>query len=531
MRWTEAVAVGTVVAVAGAAGAAAFARPLPPSTVRSVNLGVVQPALARVVRIADDTLAGLPAMPNLDALAHWPTAVRHRLTIAADSRALAGTPLGDTGLSTVPPGVLPMGISSPPSPEQRVTVSTAATPILRPSAATAGPRPAVARVVSAKPMLPVRPAPPRNPLPTSTSAGGSPPGVQSEPGMALPVALPPAPPATNTPAPGTSVASAPPRITSPLSLLPTAALRPAAAPSQPAAPAQTVTTVPDMAPLEKALRAHLDRQSGTWGVTVIDLPSGAQVGVGDTRVFRSASTMKLPLAMYILAQAASGHANLDQKLTLQPADYQEGTGVVAGAAVGSAHTVQRLLELALAESDNTATAMLLRRFAKADVWAYAERLGARASHQGDVFTATPQDLARLLQQLFTAQALPAPQSAFILDLLSRSSFHDRLEAGVPPGTRVAHKIGSLPGMVHDAGIIWAPGRPFAVVVMNEGVPNEAAAAATVAAIARLAYDFEVGLARAMPPPRPDPLQERPAARVAVGNPAGGGSTESNASSN
>jgi hypothetical protein len=50
--------------------------------------------------------------------------------------------------------------------------------------------------------------------------------------------------------------------------------------------------------------------------------------------------------------------------------------------------------------------------------------------------------------------------------LSRQQINDRLPAALPDGVVVAHKTGNLPGLTHDAGIIFTPSGPRVVVAMT-----------------------------------------------------------------
>jgi len=43
-------------------------------------------------------------------------------------------------------------------------------------------------------------------------------------------------------------------------------------------------------------------------------------------------------------------------------------------------------------------------------------------------------------------------------------------AGLPPGTRVAHKTGEITAVSHDAAIVYPPGRqPYVLVVLTRGI--------------------------------------------------------------
>jgi beta-lactamase class A len=67
----------------------------------------------------------------------------------------------------------------------------------------------------------------------------------------------------------------------------------------------------------------------------------------------------------------------------------------------------------------------------------------------------------------------------MLDLMSNTSFEDRLPQPLPEGTRVAHKIGSYQSTFSDAGIVfpeesYSTDQEYYIVVFSEGATQEEA---------------------------------------------------------
>ena len=74
-------------------------------------------------------------------------------------------------------------------------------------------------------------------------------------------------------------------------------------------------------------------------------------------------------------------------------------------------------------------------------------------------------------------------AAEMLAILSRQTFNDAIPAGVPAGTRIAHKTGNITKIHHDAAIVYGP-RPYVLVVLVRGVQEQKDSAALIAAISR-----------------------------------------------
>jgi beta-lactamase class A len=72
----------------------------------------------------------------------------------------------------------------------------------------------------------------------------------------------------------------------------------------------------------------------------------------------------------------------------------------------------------------------------------------------------------------------------------RQEFNDRIPAGLPPGTRVAHKTGEITAVAHDAAIVYPAGRrwPYVLVVLTRGIREPAVSASLAADVSRLVYE-------------------------------------------
>ena len=101
---------------------------------------------------------------------------------------------------------------------------------------------------------------------------------------------------------------------------------------------------------------------------------------------------------------------------------------------------------------------------------------------------TPADMARLFHLLLDGAVVSPEASQEMLDLLAQQTITDRLPVLLPPGTRVAHKTGNLPGIVHDAGVIYAPAGPVIVAVLSEDAKDEWAVMELAREVAAIAYE-------------------------------------------
>jgi beta-lactamase class A len=150
--------------------------------------------------------------------------------------------------------------------------------------------------------------------------------------------------------------------------------------------------------------------------------------------------------------------------------------------MGATATLGWLAERMIVRSSNLATNLVLAHIglaAVADVWRI---VGARhsmvgrgiedsaAADAGVTNLVTAADLAALLSAIAMGAHVDGPLASraacrVMLDTLLAQECTEDLAAGLPPGTRVAHKNGWIPGVRHGGGVVFPDDAPtYAVVV-------------------------------------------------------------------
>ena len=102
---------------------------------------------------------------------------------------------------------------------------------------------------------------------------------------------------------------------------------------------------------------------------------------------------------------------------------------------------------------------------------------------------TAADVARLLGLIARGQAASRRSCGEMVAILEKQQYH-RLSLGLPPGTRVASKTGSIAGVINDAGIVFPRTRPpFVAVCLTRDLSprQEKEAVDAIARVARAAW--------------------------------------------
>ncbi|MCL4811671.1 MAG: serine hydrolase [Vicinamibacteraceae bacterium] len=260
--------------------------------------------------------------------------------------------------------------------------------------------------------------------------------------------------------------------------------------------------------LRTRLEARIARSGAEVAVAMRTVDGRTELLLAPDLEFHAASTMKVPVMIELWRQAAAGTLSLDDELVL----VNEFTSVFDGSAysltagddsdseiytmVGTRRTLRDLCEAMITVSSNLATNVLVDHLGVERIRATVRDLGAegmnvrrgvedtKAFQAGLNNTTTARGLLVLFEALARGTAVSADASREMIDVLARQRFNNAIPAGLPPGTRVAHKTGSITRIHHDAGVVFGP-RPYVLVVLVRGLADHTASAALIADLTRL----------------------------------------------
>src|SRR5689334_9267917 len=265
-------------------------------------------------------------------------------------------------------------------------------------------------------------------------------------------------------------------------------------------------------------------KGATVGVAFRNLATGDTLFIGADESFHAASTMKVPVMIELFRRIDAGGMSLDQGILLinQFRSIADGSSYSLDATADSdslAYTlmntrvsVRDLIEHMITRSSNLATNALIELVGAERANATAHALGAKnirvlrgvedtpAFRAGMNNTTTARDLAVLMEAIETGRAASRASCDAMRDILSRQEFNSEIPAGLPKGTKVAHKTGFITGVLHDAAIVYPAGHsPYVLVVLTRDVPDQSVARRLIADISRLVYGYVVS----------PPVQARP----------------------
>lgn len=233
---------------------------------------------------------------------------------------------------------------------------------------------------------------------------------------------------------------------------------------------------------------------GQYGLYFEDLNSGARFGINETNLYSQWSLLKVNVAVTVLKKVEGREVNLESGIKLHPAGLDTATLFPELNHTGDELTVRELLDRLIRYSDNTASFALSGLF-KADEFqdtllAVGTLPAPSDKPRNFLPPVSPKMYANILRDLYFAKYLSKPSSDLLLALMSDTVYDSQIRMGLPPETKVAHKVGFNAGCgeFHDCGIVYRPGAPYILCVMSKNSTREEADR-VISEISRLVYEF------------------------------------------
>jgi len=258
----------------------------------------------------------------------------------------------------------------------------------------------------------------------------------------------------------------------------------------------------DWRELAARISERLRNFDGKAGIEIQDLSANWVFRVNPDLRFASASMAKVPIMAGVFWAAESGKLDLASEVTLRSRDKTAGSGKLKGEPAGTSIQVQGLIEMMIAESDNTATNMLIGLLGIDYFNGYFRRIGLRntnlsrkmmdfkARRMGVENYTTAYEQSCLLRSIYRGRLINRDVSTRCLEILRRQHLRDRIPKRLPPGVPVAHKTGLENGVCHDAGIVFTPrGDLLICVLTGHNYRTAAVAKKLIADISLDAYNY------------------------------------------
>jgi beta-lactamase class A len=248
------------------------------------------------------------------------------------------------------------------------------------------------------------------------------------------------------------------------------------------------------------------------GVAVYDTQNGKMLLINEKISLHAASTMKLPVMMEFFRQANETKTGLEEPVEVKNSfksivdgsmyqlNQKDDSDDLVYRWIGNKMPAIKLVDRMITWSSNLATNLMIEKVGAPNVGKLMRNLGAqdirvlrgvedtRAFNAGLNNTTTAYDLMLLLKIIAERKFIGRSACDRMIGILTAQHFNQGIPAGLPPGTRVAHKTGEITRHNHDAGIVFPlKKRPYIIVVLTKGLDDRKRSDKLIADISRTVY--------------------------------------------
>lgn len=216
--------------------------------------------------------------------------------------------------------------------------------------------------------------------------------------------------------------------------------------------------------VQKKIKTMLTDNKGTFGYYFIDLITGEEFGYNEDTKFGGASTVKLPINLYVYKLRDKGVLDGNTKLEYRKENYETGTGNMQGEKPGTSYKVIDLQKKSIRISDNIAVNILLTNIMGDDFLNYMSSIIEETPYSWKNQW-TPKEMGMIMKEIYEFSNSHEILGEEFINNLESTIYNDRLNRDMP-NVRVAHKIGTANGYVNDVGIIYGK-HPFVVSVFSK----------------------------------------------------------------
>lgn len=229
----------------------------------------------------------------------------------------------------------------------------------------------------------------------------------------------------------------------------------------------------------------IERHCGDVAVAMVNLDTGESLFRRADEPMPTASLIKLAVLIEAYRQDHAGAISLEDSVTLREADKVPGSGVLTSHfSAGTRITLRDAVRLMIVFSDNTATNLVLDKVGLENVNETTAWLGCPDTKMHAKVFRGDTSIAPERSKRFGLGSVTARQAVSLLARIHRRELFDaeacdamladlaacddklKVRRGLPPGTKWAHKTGSVNAVRTDAGLLETPSGTVALCILT-----------------------------------------------------------------
>lgn len=250
---------------------------------------------------------------------------------------------------------------------------------------------------------------------------------------------------------------------------------------------QEVAQVLEQSEVQKLFRDIFNNVQGNHSLYYQEIGKGEEQNIPaliiQNKQIRAASVIKIFILAALYQQSEEGLIDLDEVHVLTEEEKVGGTGSLQNQPAGTEWTFHQLAHLMIAESDNTASNIIIEKLGGLEsTQAMIHKLGYKETELNRKFLdmdalskgidnyINAKDVGELLEKLYRRELISVEASDDMLEQFKGQHYRDKLLFQLPSNVVTYNKTGMFDeyGVQSDAAIIVTEKGAFVVAVLSEG---------------------------------------------------------------
>ena len=262
--------------------------------------------------------------------------------------------------------------------------------------------------------------------------------------------------------------------------------------------------------IEEKIKQDIERiaaeELGSGGVDYSVLVKGLNIDgldfyIGKHKQFPAASLIKVPILAAALIAVGEGRIILSDTVIIEKKDITGGSGVLKAAKLPHTTTVEKLIELMVSASDNTASNKIIDMLGFDYMWEAFRKLNlndtvlarkimdmSMRSRGVENYTSSA-DIAIVFELIYSGSLVDENLSKKALSFLFKQKINDRIPMLLPKELKIAHKTGLERGVIHDAGIVFTENGDYLICVFVKNERSYKKGKKFIAQVSLLTYNL------------------------------------------
>lgn len=231
----------------------------------------------------------------------------------------------------------------------------------------------------------------------------------------------------------------------------------------------------DHAEIEKIIASNLGEEIEKYACYVFRPQKELTPVIFQSRKMKPASMIKVFVLAKAMQDIKDGKLSLDEKIVLAPENVVGGAGSLSGEGYYAEIPARTVLEHMIAESDNTATNMMIDRLGGLEsineylkAHGYADTEMQHKMMMGESYGlsnySSVKDLGTIFTKIYKHECVDEYYDKIMIEYLLKQEDTDCFPSALP-NWRIAHKTGEVLGSYHDGGICYGKDEDFIIVIM------------------------------------------------------------------